>query len=230
MTGDSVIDQDKLGALLALIVNDGGAALGILLASVGDDLGLWETLGRVGPCTPATLAQATGTHERMVTEWLSAQAAGGYVTYDHDTGSFSLSPEQAFVLAEPNSPAAMGGLFQCIAAWSQVLGKARHAFHRQRARVGRSHARGVSGNRTLLPTPLRSQPRQHLDPRPPGVWKPSCSPARPLLMSAAAMVHQPSSWPTRFPTRRSPASTSTNRRSSGPALSLRKQASPAGSP
>ncbi len=124
----SAIDQDKLDALLAQIVDDAGAALGVLLASVGDDLGLWEALARIGPCTPATLAQDSGTHERMIQEWLSAQAAGGYVTYDPDTESFSLSPEQMLVLADPRSSAAMGGLFQCIAAWSQVLDKAQDAF------------------------------------------------------------------------------------------------------
>jgi 2-polyprenyl-3-methyl-5-hydroxy-6-metoxy-1,4-benzoquinol methylase len=120
------LDQDKLEALVGQIVTDGGAALGILLASVGDDLGLWEALADIGPCTPAALAEATGTNQRMVREWLSAQTAGGYVTYDAEAELFSLSPEQAAVLA--GSDSSIRGLFQCIEAWAQVLDKARQAF------------------------------------------------------------------------------------------------------
>jgi SAM-dependent methyltransferase len=37
-------------------------------------------------------------------EWLSAQATGGYVTYDPATQRFELPPEQAFALANPEGP------------------------------------------------------------------------------------------------------------------------------
>ena len=37
--------------------------------------------------------------QRYIREWLNANAAGGYVTYHADTGRYSLSPEQALVLA-----------------------------------------------------------------------------------------------------------------------------------
>lgn len=49
---------------------------------VGDPLGLHKALAEIGPATPGELAEATGTHERYVREWLSAQAASGYVSYD----------------------------------------------------------------------------------------------------------------------------------------------------
>ena len=45
-------------------------------------------------------------------EWLSSQAAGGYVTYDEKTNKFSLSEEQAFALANEDSPAYLPGAFQ----------------------------------------------------------------------------------------------------------------------
>ena len=53
----------------------------------------------------------TGTHERYVREWLNAQAAGGYAEYDAATGCYSLSEEQAFALADENSPAYLPGAF-----------------------------------------------------------------------------------------------------------------------
>jgi SAM-dependent methyltransferase len=53
-----------------------------------------------GPLTAAELAKRTGTRERYVREWLSAQAAGGYVSYDASMGRFTLPPEQAFLLLD----------------------------------------------------------------------------------------------------------------------------------
>ena len=39
-------------------------------------------------------------------EWLSAQAAGGYVTYEPATGRFTLPPEHAFLLLDADVPGA----------------------------------------------------------------------------------------------------------------------------
>ncbi len=49
-------------------------------------------------------------------EWLASQAAGGYVTYDltydEKTNKFSLTEEQAFALANEDSPVYLPGAFQ----------------------------------------------------------------------------------------------------------------------
>ena len=68
-------------------------------------------MAKSGPATPAVLAKETGTTERLVIEWLSAQAAQGYVTYDRVRGEFSLSPEQAMVFAQEDSPVFMARFF-----------------------------------------------------------------------------------------------------------------------
>ena len=62
------------------------------------------------------LASKTGTDARCFREWLSAQAAGGYVTYDPVTKSFTLPDEQAFALTVPDSPAYLPGAFHIISA------------------------------------------------------------------------------------------------------------------
>jgi hypothetical protein len=59
------------------------------LMLLGDKLGLYRALARNGPMDAATLAGTTGTTERYVREWLSAQAASGYVEYDKSSGKFS---------------------------------------------------------------------------------------------------------------------------------------------
>jgi SAM-dependent methyltransferase len=61
--------------------------------------------GRGRTAHPAELAQRTGTTERYLREWLACQAAGGYVTYDPATGTFTLPEEVAAVLAVEDSPA-----------------------------------------------------------------------------------------------------------------------------
>jgi 2-polyprenyl-3-methyl-5-hydroxy-6-metoxy-1,4-benzoquinol methylase len=108
--------DDKLQALLELMVNELGAAQNAALVIVGDELGLYAALAEQGPASPDQLAAATGTHERYVREWLSAQAASGFVSYDSEDGRFSLSPEQKAVLAEDDSVVNMVGGFQALRA------------------------------------------------------------------------------------------------------------------
>ena len=110
MTATTPIDEERLHALLGQAVVEFGATVNAALVVIGDRLGLYRELAHGGPLTSAELAERTGTSERYVREWLNAQAASGWVTYD--TGRYSMSAEQALMFAEPNSPAFVGGAFQ----------------------------------------------------------------------------------------------------------------------
>ena len=105
------VNPDKLNEFLGKAIVDFGATFHAALIRIGDKLGLYKALAS-GPQTPAELAKKTGTAERYVREWLSSQAAGGYVTYDPAADKFSLTAEQAFTLADENSPAYLPGAFQ----------------------------------------------------------------------------------------------------------------------
>jgi len=100
------IDQAKLDALLGRAVVDIGANFHAALVVTGDKLALFRALRDLGPTTAADLAKRTGTHERYVREWLSAMAAGGYVTYEGPTERFSLSEEQALAFLDADLPGA----------------------------------------------------------------------------------------------------------------------------
>ncbi len=100
----------------------------VVLVVIGDKLGLYKALANTGPLTPAELAERTGTAERYVREWLAAQAAGGYVMYDPTAGRYSLSEEQAFALADENSPAFMPGAFLAATAAIKAEPKITEAF------------------------------------------------------------------------------------------------------
>ena len=86
------IDQTKLHDFVMKAVGEMGAAMNAALIIVGDKLGLYKAMSGAGPLTSAELAAKTRTTERYVREWLSAQAAGGFVTYDAATGKFTLPP------------------------------------------------------------------------------------------------------------------------------------------
>jgi SAM-dependent methyltransferase len=51
-----------------------------------------------------------------VREWLRGQAAGGYVTYEASSDRYLLTEEQAFALAQEDSPAFVPGAFQLATA------------------------------------------------------------------------------------------------------------------
>lgn len=129
------VDPQRLDAFLAKMVGDMGAAVSGALVVLGDRLGLYKALAAQGPCTSAELAAATGTSERYVREWLSAQAAADYVTFNADTQKFFLTPEQALVFADEESPAFMAGGFEILQAMWRDEPKISEAF-RSGAGVG----------------------------------------------------------------------------------------------
>ena len=116
------IDEAKLGAFMGNFVNDLGAVMHAATVVVGDQLGLYTALAK-GPCTAHELAQRTQTDARYLREWLSAQAASGYVQYQPDSEQFSLSAEQSLALAEEGSPCFIPGAFQIAAAQFKAIPK-----------------------------------------------------------------------------------------------------------
>jgi 2-polyprenyl-3-methyl-5-hydroxy-6-metoxy-1,4-benzoquinol methylase len=106
------INEQKLHELLGKGIVDFGATFHAALIAIGDKLGLYKGLAAGGHQTSAELAKRTGTTERYVREWLCSQAAGGYVSYDAASDKFYLTEEQAFALADDNSPAFLPGTFQ----------------------------------------------------------------------------------------------------------------------
>src|SRR5918999_2450294 len=100
----NAIDPTKLDALLARAVGDLSAGYGGVMVSLGNRLGLYKALAGAGPLSSRELASRAGCAERYVREWLNAQVAGGYVDYHAISDTYELTPEQAFVLADEDSP------------------------------------------------------------------------------------------------------------------------------
>jgi SAM-dependent methyltransferase len=128
MSATREINQEKLDQFMGRFVGDLGAAMSAALVVIGDRLGLYRAMADGEPVTAGELAQRTGTDARYVLEWLSNQAAGGYVTYDPEHGVFSLTPEQSLALAQEGSPAFVPGAFQVATALTKDEERIARAF------------------------------------------------------------------------------------------------------
>jgi len=110
----AAIDQGKFETLMGKALTDIGGALAVLMAHMGDKLGLYRVLQENGPGTSAEIAARAGLDERYVREWLSAVAAAGYLDYDAAAETFSLSPEAALIFAAEGDPRCLQGFFQAV--------------------------------------------------------------------------------------------------------------------
>jgi SAM-dependent methyltransferase len=98
------IDPAKLEAFLVQAVGDLSAGYGGVMVSLGNRLGLYKVMAGAGPLSSCELASRSGCAERYVREWLGSQVAGNYVAYHAISDTYELTPEQAFVLANEDSP------------------------------------------------------------------------------------------------------------------------------
>ena len=122
------VDMEKLQSFMNKMVLDAGAAATAPLILIGDRLGLYRAMAGAGSLSPGELAQRTGTDERYVREWLCAQAASGYVTYDPETERFTLPEEQALAFADEASPVFIPGMFEVLASMFRDEPKITEAF------------------------------------------------------------------------------------------------------
>ena len=123
------LDENKLNAFIGKMLGDLGGAFCVPTVRIGLRLGLFDALREGGAATSEQLAKrAGGLTERYVREWALAQAANGFIDYDAASRQFSLSPEQAMVFAEKDSPVYLAGAFDLVAAMIEGEPKVEHSF------------------------------------------------------------------------------------------------------
>ena len=120
--------EEDLGAaveaVMGKIVVELGAALGVLLTSLGTRSGLWAALAGAGPLTTAEVAAKVSVDPALVREWLRAQAAGGYLEYDPATETFTMP--DAVAAAIQDGPG--GALVDACATMMSSMGEGFGAF------------------------------------------------------------------------------------------------------
>ena len=122
------LDEELVEAFAMKVVGDRAHAYNSVLVYLGDRLGIWSALASVPSATSAELAGRTGLAERYLREWLSAQAAAGYLRYDPRARTFTLPAEHAAVLADDASPVALVAGYEVTAAIWSGIERLAHAF------------------------------------------------------------------------------------------------------
>jgi 2-polyprenyl-3-methyl-5-hydroxy-6-metoxy-1,4-benzoquinol methylase len=122
------VNADTLNLLVGKMLGDLGGAFSVPTVRIGLRLGLFDSLHAQGPATAGELAKRLGLAERYVREWALAQAANGYLMFEPASQQFSLSPEQAMVFAEKDSPLYLEGAFELAAAMIEGERKVEQGF------------------------------------------------------------------------------------------------------
>lgn len=134
------MNEDKFNQLFGKVLGDVGGAIGLLMAYMGDQAGVYKVMEEAGPSTSDVLAAKSGVNPRYLREWLSSNAAAGYVEYDATNDTFSLSPEQAALFAHEGEPTCMQGFFQAVVAQYEAHETAVDVFKTGRARPWSEHS------------------------------------------------------------------------------------------
>jgi hypothetical protein len=137
------IDEAKLMEFVGKAVGDLGATFHAGTILVGEKVGLDRALADAGPATSTELASRLALEERYVREWLTAQTASGYVNYDPASGCFSMTPEQAFALTDPDGPVYLPGAFQLALATVKSESRIAGAFKTGQRMAWGEHDPGV---------------------------------------------------------------------------------------
>jgi 2-polyprenyl-3-methyl-5-hydroxy-6-metoxy-1,4-benzoquinol methylase len=127
---EPAIDQEKAMQFAGRVVNDMGGALTATLGYIGDLLGLFRAMEGSVRLSSAELASRTNLNERYVREWLRAMTAAEYVEYDSAEDRYWMTPEQALVLTNEDSPMFAGGGLQSVVPTIEQAPRVVDAFRR----------------------------------------------------------------------------------------------------
>ena len=103
------MDDKKVEEIAFRVIGDMGGSFVMALGYIGDRLGPFTAMAGGGPLTSVQLATKTDLNERYVREWAKAMVAAEYIDYEPESERFVMTDEQAFVLANDDSPMSVGG-------------------------------------------------------------------------------------------------------------------------
>jgi hypothetical protein len=87
-TGRRPGEAPRLSVSAEFVASSGAATVGM-----GERLGLYDSLAKLGSASSVDLAADRCLPIWLIDGWLSAQAAGGYLSYDEETDTYRLACE-----------------------------------------------------------------------------------------------------------------------------------------
>lgn len=124
-------DFDAVRGYARLLFSKLEGAVTAAMVHLGDRLGLYRCLARVGSATSRELAAACDLQERWVREWLHNQGASGLVAWEEQADGevrFRLTPEAVAVCAAEDHVAFSMGMFQELPATIGVVSRLAESF------------------------------------------------------------------------------------------------------
>jgi 2-polyprenyl-3-methyl-5-hydroxy-6-metoxy-1,4-benzoquinol methylase len=100
-----------------------------ILASIGHQTGLFDTMATLPAATSAQIADAAGLDERYVREWLGGMVSARVIDYDPDTSTYTLPAHRAAVLTRAAGPDNLARVAQFIPLLAEIEQKIIGCFH-----------------------------------------------------------------------------------------------------
>nr|WSW70231.1 class I SAM-dependent methyltransferase [Streptomyces sp. NBC_00995] len=125
VTAPDAVKQEAFAGRMVQVVND--TCLG-LMAGLGHQSGLFDTMAGMTPATSAEIARAAGLNERYVREWLGAMVTGGFVDYEPGQDTYALPAEHAASLTRAAGPDNLARIAQDFGMMGEVEQQVLEAF------------------------------------------------------------------------------------------------------
>ena len=139
MNQEVQVNEEKLTDLFQNVFSQISGSVGLMMAYLGDQTDLYKKIESIGPCSVEELAKGSEMDERYLREWLSSNAAHGYISYDPETEKFFLSPEQAVVFSKEGDPQCVQGIIQGLVGQMATHDVALDVFRTGRGRPWNEH-------------------------------------------------------------------------------------------
>jgi ubiquinone/menaquinone biosynthesis C-methylase UbiE len=122
------VDREKTKVALDRVFRDMAGAMAAGMAFVGTRAGLFRAMQGKGAMRPEDVARASGLQARYVEEWLKGMASAGYLDYDPNSGTYTLSEEVAYFVASDGSDHFVGGMWEMLPPLLRQAPKVAEAF------------------------------------------------------------------------------------------------------
>jgi 2-polyprenyl-3-methyl-5-hydroxy-6-metoxy-1,4-benzoquinol methylase len=124
------VDREKTKRALDKVFRDMAGAMTAGMAFVGTRTGLFRAMQGKGAMRLDDVANASGLERRYVEEWLNGMTAAGYLDYDPQSGTYTLSDEMAYFVASEGTDHFVGGMWEMVPALLRQAPKVAEAFTR----------------------------------------------------------------------------------------------------
>lgn len=110
------MDREKTKAALDQVFRDMAGAMSAGMAFVGARTGLFRAMQGKGAMRLDEVAGAARLEPRYVEEWLKGMSCAGYLDYDPQSGTYTLSEEMGYFAASEGSDHFVGGMWEMVPA------------------------------------------------------------------------------------------------------------------